>query len=215
MPKIEAFQKYTSEYDNWFVVNRFAFLSELNAVKKILPKTNGVIEIGIGSGVFAKPLGIKEGIDPAEAMRQKAEQKGLKVLDAVAEQLPYPNASLNGAVMITSICFVDDIYLSFKEAYRVLKNDGFLILGFVDKDSPVGKEYLKYKDQSLFYKEATFCGTEELFEVLKQKGFRVEETWQTIFGKIEEIREPQTVIEGFGEGSFVVIKALKQDGRSL
>jgi ubiquinone/menaquinone biosynthesis C-methylase UbiE len=215
MPKIEAFQKYASEYDNWFVINRFAFLSEIEAVKKTLSQTNGVIEIGIGSGIFAEPLGIAEGIDPSEAMRQKAEQKGLKVLDAVAEHLPYPDASRNGAVMITSICFVDDIYQSFKEAYRVLKKDGFLILGFVDKDSPVGKEYLKYKEQSMFYKQAAFFGTEELFEILKHTGFRVEETWQTIFGKVEEIREPQAVIEGFGEGSFVVIKALKEDGRSL
>jgi len=215
MPKIEAFQKYTSEYDNWFIINRFAFLSEIEAVKKTLSQTNGVIEIGIGSGIFAEPLGITEGIDPSEAMRQKAEQKGLKVLDAVAEKLPYDDASVNGAVMVTSICFVDDIYQSFKEAYRVLKNNGFLILGFVDKDSPVGKEYLKYKDQSMFYKEATFFGTEELIKILMQTGFRVEETWQTIFGKVEEITGIQPVIEGFGEGSFVVIKALKEDGRSL
>jgi ubiquinone/menaquinone biosynthesis C-methylase UbiE len=215
MPKIEAFQKYTSDYDNWFVINRFAFLSEIEAVKKTLPQTEGVIEIGIGSGIFAEPLGIEEGVDPSEAMRQKAVQKGLKVLDAVAEHLPYPDSSLNGAVMITSICFVDDIYQSFKEAHRVLQNDGFLILGFVDKDSPVGKEYLKYKDQSMFYKEATFFGTEELFEILMKTGFRVEKTWQTIFGKVEEINEKQPVIEGFGEGSFVVIKALKEDGRSL
>jgi ubiquinone/menaquinone biosynthesis C-methylase UbiE len=215
MPKIEAFQKYTNEYDNWFVINRFAFLSEIDAVKKLLPHTEGVIEIGIGSGIFAEPLGIKEGIDPSEAMRQKAGQKGLKVLDAVAEKLPYDDASVNGAVMVTSICFVDDIYQSFKEAHRILKNNGFLILGFVDKDSPVGKEYLKYKDQSMFYKEATFFGTEELFKILMQTGFRVEETWQTIFGKVEEINEKQPVIEGFGKGSFVVIKAQKEDGRSL
>jgi len=34
MPKIEAYQQYTSEYFNWFVINRFAFLSEIDAVKK-------------------------------------------------------------------------------------------------------------------------------------------------------------------------------------
>ncbi len=143
MPKIEAFQKYTKEYDNWFVINKYAFESELNAIKKLLPNADGVIEIGIGSGIFAKPLGIKEGIDPSEAMRKKAEQKGLKVLDAVAEKLPYADNSINGAVMITSICFVDDIYQAISETYRILKNGGFLILGYIDKDSPVGKEYLK------------------------------------------------------------------------
>lgn len=215
MPKIEAFQKHSKEYDNWFIVNHFAFLSEIDAIKKTLPFTEGVVEIGIGSGIFAEPLGIKEGIDPSEAMRQKAVEKGLKVWDAVAEKLPYTDASVNGAVMITSICFVDDIYQSFKEAHRVLKNNGFLILGFVDKDSPVGKVYLKNKDQSMFYKEATFFSTGELYDILKQTGFRIEETWQTIFGKVEEVKETQPVIEGFGKGSFVVIKAVKEGGRDL
>ncbi len=210
MAKIDAFQKYTDEYDHWFEVNRFAFLSELNAVKKALTQSENVIEIGIGSGIFAEPLGINEGIDPSEAMRQKAEKKGLKVLHAVAEKLPYPNESLNGAVMITSICFVDDIYQSFKEAHRVLKNNGFLIIGFVDKDSPVGKEYQKHKEQSTFYRKATFFGTQELSEILIKTGFRVVETWQTIFGKLEGISAEQPVIKGFGEGSFVVIKAQKE-----
>ena len=215
MPKIEVFQKYTNEYDDWFVINKFAFESELNAIKNILPNVDGVIEIGIGSGIFAEPLGIKEGIDPSKAMRKKAEQKGLKVLDAVAEKLPYADNSINGAVMITSICFVDDIYQSFKEAHRVLKNGGFLILGYVDKDSPVGKEYSKYKDESLFYKEATFWGTEELYEILIQTGFNVTDTYQTIFGKVEEIKEIQPILDGYGKGSFVVIKAKKEDGRNL
>jgi len=56
---------------------------------------------------------------------------------------------------------------------------------------------------------------EELFEVLKHTGFRIEETWRTIFGKVKEVKETQPVIEGFGEESFVVTKALKKDGRSL
>lgn len=215
MPKIEAFQKYTKEYDNWFVINKYAFESELNAIKKLLPNADGVIEIGIGSGIFAKPLGIKEGIDPSEAMRKKAEQKGLKVLDAVAEKLPYADNSINGAVMITSICFVDDIYQAISETYRILKNGGFLILGYIDKDSPVGKEYLKYKNESLFYKEATFWGTEELYEILIQTGFNVTDTYQTIFGKVEEIKEIQPILEGYGKGSFVVIKAQKEDGRNI
>jgi len=215
MPKIEAFQKYADEYDNWFVTNFYAFLSELKAIKKLIPNVDGVIEIGIGSGVFAKPLGIHEGIEPSEAMRNKAKKNGLKVFDAVAEKLPYDNLSLNGVVMITSICFVDDVYQSFREAYRVLKKDGFLILAFVDKDSTVGKEYLKHKNKSMFYKDASFFSSKELYEILQQCGFEVSETCQTIFGKVVDIKEIQTVREGFGDGSFVVIKAKKNYGRHI
>lgn len=215
MPKIEAFQKYTDEYENWFVKNKWAFQSELKAIKKLLSRVDGVIEIGIGSGIFAKPLGIIEGIDPSDAMRKKAEQKGLKALDAVAEKLPYANASVNGAVMITSLCFVDDIYQSFREAHRILKKDGFLILGYVDKDSPVGKDYLKHKTESMFYQEASFFSTKELYDILFQTGFEVTETCQTIFGKVNNITEIQPVNQGFGDGSFVVLKAQKVNGRDL
>jgi ubiquinone/menaquinone biosynthesis C-methylase UbiE len=215
MAKTAAFDNHVDEYDNWFVINKFAFQSELMAVKKCLPPNRRVIEIGIGSGIFAKPLGIKEGIDPSKPMLEKAEQLGLKVVEAVAEKLPYANSSVGGAVMITSICFVDDIYQSFREVHRILKNDGFFILGYVDKDSPVGKEYLKHKDESLFYIEATFFGTEELYEILHQTGFKVTETYQTVFGKVEDITEIQPVMDGFGQGSFVVIKAQKEYGSNI
>jgi ubiquinone/menaquinone biosynthesis C-methylase UbiE len=150
MAKTTAFDSHVAEYEDWFVTNKFAFRSELIAVKKLLPHINGVIEIGIGSGIFDAPLGIREGVEPSKAMRQKSEQKGLKALDAVAENLPYADATVNGVIMITSICFVDDIYQSFNEAYRVLTKDGFLILDYVDKDNPVGKEYLKHKNEKLF-----------------------------------------------------------------
>ncbi|OYT16654.1 MAG: SAM-dependent methyltransferase [Bacteroidetes bacterium 4572_77] len=215
MAKITAFDLHVSEYDNWFVDNRFAFLSELEAIKSLMSQVDGVIEIGIGSGIFAEPLGIKEGVDPSGVMRKRAVQKGLKVLDAVAEKLPYADASINGAIMITSVCFVDDIYQALKEAYRVLVKNGFLILGFVDKDSPVGKEYLIHKEESMFYKEAAFFGAEELYDILLQTGFTVKETQQTIFGKVGEVKEIQAFIKGFGEGSFVVIKAQKENGRSI
>lgn len=207
MAKIEPFERYAQEYDNWFEINNYAFLSELNAIRKVLPQTKDTIEIGIGSGIFAKPLGIKEGVEPSKAMRERAVKKGIKVIDATAEELPYNNASKNGVVMITTICFVDDVRKSFLEVNRILKENGFFIIGFIDKNSPVGKEYLKHKDENLFYKDATFFGTEEIYSILNETGFKITGTYQTIFSNIEEINEVQPVIDGFGKGSFVVIKA--------
>jgi hypothetical protein len=52
--KTAAFDNHVDEYNNWFVINKFAFQSELMAVKKCLPPNRRVIEIGIGSGIFAK-----------------------------------------------------------------------------------------------------------------------------------------------------------------
>ena len=112
-------------------------------------------------------------------------------------------------LMVTTICFVDDIFKSFQEVHRVLKDNGHFIIGYVDKNSPIGKFYLEQKRESLFYKDATFFGTEELYERLRETGFKINTTYQTVFGKIDEINEVQNVLGGYGKGSFVVIKAQK------
>jgi len=210
MPKTGPFDLYADEYDNWFVINIYAFQSELNAIKRALPDNGDIVEVGIGSGIFAAPLGIKEGVDPSETMREKARGRNIWVMDAVAENLPYTDASKDVVLMVTTICFVDDIYKSFQEAHRVLKDDGHFIIGFVDKNSPIGKLYLAQKDENVFYKDAIFFGTEELYEILKDTGFIVHNTYQTVFGKIEEINEVQNVLIGYGQGSFIVIKAHKK-----
>ena len=210
MPKTGPFDIYTDEYDEWFVINKYAFQSELNAIKKALPDNGDAIEVGIGSGIFALPLGIKEGIDPSEAMREKAKKRNIRVMDAVAENLPYADKSKGVVLMVTTICFVDDIYKSCKEAYRVLKDNGHFIIGFVDKNSPVGKFYFEQKNKNVFYKDAVFFGTTELYEILKDTGFKIKNTFQTVFGEIDEINKVQNVLVGYGHGSFVVIKAHKK-----
>jgi len=57
--KIEPFEKYTQKYEDWFERNRFAYESELQAVRAMLPKEGIGVEIGVGSGKFAVPLNIK------------------------------------------------------------------------------------------------------------------------------------------------------------
>ena len=61
MAKTEPFEKYTQEYDEWFIKNKNQYLSELNSIKNLIPKNKKGIEIGVGSGRFASPLGIKYG----------------------------------------------------------------------------------------------------------------------------------------------------------
>ena len=210
MPKTNPFDQYSDEYDHWFVVNKYVFQSELKAIQNALPDSGKGVEIGVGSGIFAESLGITEGVEPSQAMREKALKKNINALDGVAENLPYPDKSFHFAVMITTICFVNDIYRSFAETNRILKNSGNLIIGFVDKDSLVGKIYLKNQAENVVYQDALFYGTEEVYGILENSGFLVEETWQTVFGNLEEINKVQEVIAGSGKGSFVVIKARKK-----
>ena len=211
MAKTKVFDENIKEYEKWFIDNKWVYKSELQAVQNAIPKNKTGIEIGIGSGLFALPLGIKEGIEPSIQMRKRARDRNLKVIDAVAENLPYPDESWDFALMVTTICFVDDIVKSFQEASRVLKKNGHLIIGFVDKNSPIGKIYLEFQDESVFYKKATFFGTEDVYKILRDTGFEVEQTYQTVFGKLDKIKEIQEVLDGYGKGSFVVIKAKKTE----
>jgi len=209
MPKTKPFDEYLNEYEEWFVQNSFVYSSELKAIKDISGVPENAVEVGIGSGLFAEPLGIKTGIEPSEAMREKAKERGIHVVDGVAENLTWKDNSIDYVLMVTTICFVDNVKKSLSEVYRVLQKSGSFILAFVDKNSPVGQLYQKNMKKSLFYKDATFFSTEELYKYLKEAGFSIKNTKQTVFGLLNEVVKVQEPREGYGEGSFVVIHTVK------
>ncbi len=209
MAKIEAFERYWRQYDEWFERNPLAYESELRAIRMVLPGTREGMEIGVGSGRFAAPLEIKVGIEPSAAMSAIARQRGVKVVEGVAEALPFDDASFVFALMVTTICFVDNVELALEEAYRVLRPGGCLIIGLIDKGSPLGMFYQMHKEKSKFYGLATFYSVDEVVSFLKKVGFGDLSFTQTIFHNPADIKELEPVKEGYGEGSFVVIKALK------
>lgn len=209
MPRIEPFEKYSEKYEDWFEKNKFVYESEVQAIKELFPKVKKSIEIGVGSGKFAVPLGIKIGIDPSPRMRKIAQQRGIEVIDAIAEELPFKDSQFELALMVTSICFVDNLNLAFREIYRILKPGGYLIIGFIDKDSSLGKLYQQHKKKNVFYKIATFYSVKEVVDNLNKVGFKEFNFKQTIFHSLNEIKNVEPAKEGYGEGSFVVVKAMK------
>ncbi len=122
MAKIKPFEEYAFQYEDWFERNRFIYESELRAIREQLPKNNNGMEIGIGSGRFAVPLGIKIGLEPLRKMRGIAQKRSIEVIGGIAEELPFHNSQFGFALMVTTICFLDDIEAAFKEIHRVLKH---------------------------------------------------------------------------------------------
>ena len=211
MAKTEPFEKYPEEYDSWYDENQAVFQSELNALKwhfEKLPQNIHGIEVGLASGRFSQALGIKEGVEPSEKMRDLAVKRGVEVMDATAERLPYGDLQFDFVLFVT-ICFLDNLKNAFREAHRVLKQDGSLIIGFIDLKSPLAKKYNEKRKVSLFYKYAQFYSVDRVEEVLKEAGFKHFEFSQALFDDVDEIEEPEIPKEGHGEGSFVVVRAMK------
>ena len=205
MAKIAPFEDFSEEYDEWFVRNKAKYDAELRALRCFIPSNCNGLEVGVGSGKFASPLGIKTGVEPAQKMADKARKLGIHVLPGIAEDLPVSDNTFDFILMVTTICFVDDLKKSFQEAFRVLKKEGCIVIGFIDKESELGKVYRRNKDKSHFYKIAEFFSTEEVLACLSEVGFGEFKTKQTIFPG----NDTQHIENGFGAGSFVVIKGLK------
>lgn len=210
MKERSVFDDHIDRYEAWFEKHALAYQSELAAIRTLLPQSGSGLEIGVGSGLFAAFLGIKHGVDPSLTMLKKARTRGIEAVQGVAEMLPYPDSKFDFALMVTTVCFLDDIERAFEEACRVLKPGGCLLIGFVDKNSPIGRSYEQRKNESLFYKEATFYAVDDLLGHLKHAGFKQFSFCQTLIDPEERPQEMPVVRTGYGEGSFVVIKAAKE-----
>ncbi|MFH2068317.1 MAG: class I SAM-dependent methyltransferase [Candidatus Omnitrophota bacterium] len=201
------FDRYYKKYDAWYERNTFAYLSELKAIKKVLPKKGKGLEIGVGTGRFASALGIRYGVDPSENMLGIARKRGIDAHLSYGERLPFEDSVFDYAVIIITICFVRNTLKVLIEARRVLKKEGRIILGIVDRDSFLGRFYQKKK--SVFYKQAKFFSVGELTDLLKKTGFGRFSYYQTIYNLPEKIGSIQNPGKGFGKGGFVVVSAKK------
>ncbi|HEU4718303.1 MAG TPA: class I SAM-dependent methyltransferase [Bacteroidia bacterium] len=211
MIKTETFDRHPAEYDAWFDKHKAVFASEVEALRNMLPPGDSHgIEVGLGTGRFAVALGIKEGVEPAADMRELALARGIEVMDATAEHLPYKDLHFDFVLMVSCINYLDQPEDAFREAYRVLKHGGRLVVGTIEKESVIGKSYEARRRQSLFYHQAIFYPTGKLVERLQNARFGHFEFSQTLFHPLEEIQSFELSRPGYGEGSFVVIKAMKK-----
>jgi len=204
---INPFDLSAVEYDNWYEKNEIIYQSEIEALQKAIPHEGKGIEIGAGTGRFTNSFKINIGVEPSKNMSSIAEQIGVTIINAVAENLPIQDQTFDFALMVTTVCFLNSISQAFSEVYRILKPHGKIILGIIDKNSALGKIYEKEKSENKFFKNAHFYSTEEITKQLTKIGFIDFSYWQTLTKSEEDkIEIPK---QGFGDGGFVVIKAVK------
>jgi len=209
MTKVIPFEAHHLRYEAWFEKHEAAYVSELLALRPFVPWRGMGIEIGVGSGRFASPLGVKIGLDPSPAMLIHAASRGIEVVEGVAENLPFAANTFDYALLVTTICFVDSPTEMLAEAYRVLKPDGCLTIGFIDRESALGQEYLAHKAESVFYREATFFSADEVGRLLVKAGFSISAWGQTLANPLHKTCEIEPLRPGYGQCAFVVVAATR------
>jgi len=170
----EVFEREAQAYDDWYAVHRVVYLAECERIRKALPQPDArTVEVGVGSGRFAVPLGIPIGIEPSVALGQMARRRGIEVIRGVGESLPLKSHSCSSVLMVTVICFFDDPARAVAEAWRVLVPGGVLVVGFLERGAPLIQAYLHGETGHRFLSHGRFFIAEEAEALLRDAGFSI------------------------------------------
>ncbi len=140
------------------------------------------LEIGVGTGRFADGLGIDIGVDPASAVLQFAKRRGLRTVQALGHALPFPDGQFGAVFIIVTLCFADDAEGLLREAARVTRPEGGIVVGVVPAESPWGKFHTARGERGhLFYSEAKFYTLEQVRDLARVAELKVDRVASTIF----------------------------------
>ena len=172
----DVFEEYAEDYDRWFDEHRNEYLQELSRIREVLlaPDSRS-IEVGVGSGRFAAPLGIRLGIEPSRALGRMARQRGIEVIRGRVEALPLMDGSCSSVLLVTVICFLEDPIPAFRELHRILVPGGPLTLAFIERMGPIHQRYLQEGGKGRFLSVAQFYSQGEVRALLEETGFTVTE----------------------------------------
>ncbi|MCX6696251.1 MAG: class I SAM-dependent methyltransferase [Methanoregula sp.] len=165
-----VFEDFAADYDCWFDDHPDVYHAQLRLLGRAVPSQGLGLEVGVGSGRFATPLGICYGIDPSLPLAETAKSRGVEVVIGVGEHLPYRSGSFDYAVMMTVICFLDDMARVLREVFRVLTPSGIIVLGFIERDGEIFRHYSSEPEKGRFLRHARFYSTDEVIQELRDAG---------------------------------------------
>jgi hydroxymethylpyrimidine/phosphomethylpyrimidine kinase len=213
-----------TDYDAWFSKNQNVFKSELLALREAIGRTpERSLAVGSGTALFESELGIKEGVELSQHMAEKGSERGVKTRVGSAYSLPYDDSSLELVLFCTSMDYIEDPARAVKEAYRVLRKGGAIVVSILPKEGSYAMLYDLAKMQNYdpersptypfpveFLHGARWLSVERTEAMLKSAGFRDMKYTQTLTChpkySNDEIEKPG---EGHKKGDYVVIKGLK------
>lgn len=219
-----AFDRMAEAYDRWYETpeGRALFDAELNCLRLLRGQGRGRwLEVGVGTGRFARSLGIAEGIDPAPRMLEIAASRGIRVHEGSAERLPFAAGSFDGVLMALTLCFVANAPRALRECRRVLRPEGRLLLGTLPADGRWGREYVEKGSRGHSVWALGHLRTAaEIVELCQHAGFALIDAASTLFWSPGEEPQPRVekgVVSNAGFLGFLFERSASQSssGRGL
>jgi len=171
IPSRQVFEDLAADYDHWFDEHGEVYEAQVRMLGTAIPESGCGLEVGVGSGRFAVPFGIRFGIDPSGKLVQIAQHHEIEVVVGEGEHLPYHAGSFDYVLMMTVICFLDNPFAVFHEVNRVLRPGGFLIVGFIEAGGKIHQEYIHESTKGRFLRFAKFRTIGDVERFFKDGGF--------------------------------------------
>jgi len=171
VPSHRVFDEFAGEYDRWFDEHGGVYEAQLRILRSALPWSGKGLEVGVGSGRFAGPLGIRYGIDPSRGLLMRAKSRGIDVVLGEGEHLPYHPDTFDVVLMMTVICFLPNPPAVFRETLRVLMPGGTCTVGFIVRGGDIWERYRREKTKGRFLQHARFLTQEEVGGFYTDAGF--------------------------------------------
>jgi len=170
----DVFERFAEDYDRWFEERPAKYHAELARIRHFLshPDTRS-IEVGVGSGRFAGPLGIALGLEPSLSLARMARERGIEVILGKGEAIPIRDGACSSVLLVTVICFLDDPVPVFLEVRRILAPRGTLVIGFLEREGEVARKYRHDERKHRFLSRARFYSSGEAQALLERAGFCV------------------------------------------
>jgi SAM-dependent methyltransferase len=166
-----VFDESASDYDRWFDDHKEVYAAQVRLLQDEVPLIGCGLELGIGPGRFAVPLGIRYGIDPSLKLIEMAKTRGIEVVRGEGEHLPYRSETFDYVLMMTVICYLEKPLEVLQETFRILINGGDLILGFIEKDGEIALQSRLEKNKGRFFRFARFLTAGEVSRFMDDAGF--------------------------------------------
>jgi ubiquinone biosynthesis O-methyltransferase len=185
-----------ASYDAWYQTPLGSLCGRLEkeAVLRLadVKPRERVLDIGCGTGFFTLELARQgaqvTGVDSSAKMLEMAETNaGRENLPASfhqanADDLPFAAQSFDLVVSVTVLCFAERPDLILREAHRLLKDSGRIVIGELNRLSYwAWLRKIKGRLRRSSYRHARFLSPADLKRLLEMSGFTVKESETRIF----------------------------------